>query len=355
MFRPFSVPATLTIVLWAAAGSAQTVIVRHVPVGASIEVVFDAASVGSATPNADGDATVKFSAVASRAAETAVRVSVELCDNLRRVLLVEPGASTLAPTPGCERREAPELYVLRPVTTLVIDVARPDFTVRIRQGPAPQAWMRDVPPPPRVWRRAPGGLVIMGGGGGLQFADVRTAACGDATTCTVRDSAGAVAAGLEYGFSRFVSAQGTYVRPSTTTASGSGTGFRFDTTQKAQIVAFAGKVGGQAGPLKLYGLAGGTYHRLSSTTTNTLDDTTLTVGDATQTAAGGTTTIVLRAQGWGWLFGGGAETWLARRFAVYGEVALARLSSSNVDGPEGVIDDFGRFVVFGAKVHVGPR
>jgi hypothetical protein len=217
----------------------------------------------------------------------------------------------------------------------------------------PQAWIRDTPLPPKVWQQAPGGLVVMGGGGVLQYTDATTTACGDATTCTGSNRGAVVAAGLEYGFSRFLSAQGTYVRPSTVNASGSGTGFHFETAREAQLVTFAGKIGGAAGPVKLYGLAGGTYHRLSTTTTNTIDATTLTIGGTTQTAPGGTTTLVLRTQGWGWLFGGGVESWLASRVAVYGEVAFASLSGSNVDGPEGVIEDSGPLVVVGLKLHVG--
>lgn len=351
--RLFTLAVTFLITLGAATGAAQTVIVQHAPSGSGIEVVFNATSMGTATANAEGDATVTFNAIARENRGTTVRVAVEVCDTLRRVLLVEPGASAADRTVGCDRRDAPEVYVFRRVTTLVVDVERRDFGVLISQGPAPKEWLRHGPAPVKVWRQPPDGLVLMGGGGVLQLADARTATCGEATTCTGSARDNTVAAGLEYGFSRFISAQGSYVRPSPATTTGSGTGFRFSETRDTQFVTFAGKLGVPVGPVKLYGLAGGTYHHLLSTTTNTIEDVTLVVGGVSQTATGGTTTLRLRAKGWGWLFGGGVESWIAPRVAIFGEMALASLSSTNADGPEGGVDDRGTFAIIGAKVHVG--
>ena len=47
------------------------------------------------------------------------------------------------------------------------------------------------------------------------------------------------------------------------------------------------------------------------------------------------------------------SSWLARSFGIYVELGFAAIKGPNVSGGEGRIDDRVRFVVGGARVHIG--
>ena len=63
--------------------------------------------------------------------------------------------------------------------------------------------------------------------------------------------------------------------------------------------------------MRLYGQGGTNWHESTSTTVQTLE--------------ADSTTLNFEAEGWGWTFGGGIEAWVAPRFALYGEVNIARV------------------------------
>jgi hypothetical protein len=134
---------------------------------------------------------------------------------------------------------------------------------------------------------------------------------------------------------------------------GSGQTFRFNTFLTADVLTVAGKVGGPVGPVRLYGRAGGNFHRGTFGTTQTTDDTTITVDGVTVAIPGGTQTFELVTEGWGWLFGGGMEVWMRPSVAIYGEVTFAALKGNPVDAAEGGLNDRLTAFTIGAKFKLG--
>ena len=99
--------------------------------------------------------------------------------------------------------------------------------------------------------------------------------------------------------------------------------------------------------MRFYGKVGAVFHRATTTTTQTNDPVTVTVDDEPVTIEGGTQTFETTTEGWGWLFGGGAEAWLTRYVAIYGELDFARLQGNPTSGGEGELDDRVMLVFFG--------
>ena len=139
------------------------------------------------------------------------------------------------------------------------------------------------------------------------------------------------------------------------TSSGSGQGFRFDGSFKADIFTAAGKVGVPLGPVRLYGKVGGAYQRSTTNTTQIMEARTVTVDGVEETIPGGTAQYNLRTAGWGWIFGGGGEVWFSPAFAVYGEFGRLALkgSSREDENAEGLVDDRMYTVFFGIRLRVG--
>jgi hypothetical protein len=340
------------LTLGAAVGLAQTVIVQNGPPGSQVDVLFNANSIGSATVDSNGDARVTADLFAKRAdAEATVQIFLDLCDGMRRILIVESGSPSPS-SAACARHPVSGLFDLRPVTTFVVDIADSEPTVRIRQGPAPAEWLRRGPAPVRVRRQAPTGLVVFGGGPGLQFSNIVASSCGNAPTCSGSGSSATYAVGADLWLTPMISMEAGYLRPAVLSLSGSGDTFHFSSKMDAQIATLAGKVAVPLGIVRLYGLAGGNYHRAVSTTTNTIDDAVLTINNATQTLPGATQDFVLEIRGFGWLFGGGGEVWIRPRLALYAEVGRTRLKGTNISGDEGTIDDYGTFELVGARFRI---
>jgi hypothetical protein len=53
--------------------------------------------------------------------------------------------------------------------------------------------------------------------------------------------------------------------------------------------------------------------------------------------------------------GGGTEVWVTPKFAVYAELGIARIKGNDQNGGPGVIDDTVRYIMIGARVHLGPK
>ena len=351
--RSFVLATALYLTVGVAVGLAQTVIVRNGPPGSEVQVLFNADSVGSATTDSSGDARVTADVFARRGdTETTVQVSLDVCGSIRRILIVESGSPPPS-SAACNRHAVSGLFSFRPVTTFVVDIAESEPTVLIRQGPAPAEWLTRGRVSAGVRRQSPTGLVVFVGGPRLRFSNVVGSSCGNSPTCTGNGSSTTYVVGADFWLTRMIAVEAGYLRPAILSLSGSGDTFHFTSKTDTQIVTFAGKVAIPVGPVRLYGLAGGNYHRAVSTTTNTIDATVLTIGNATQTVNGATEDFVLRAGGLGWLFGGGGEIWITRRLALYAEAGRARLKGTNVSGNEGTIDDNGTFELIGARFHIG--
>jgi hypothetical protein len=121
--------------------------------------------------------------------------------------------------------------------------------------------------------------------------------------------------------------------------SGSGTNYRFNSTLETQFVTAVGKAGWPLGPFRPYAIAGANYHRALRTTTQETDALTVTEGDVTVTFPANTQSWASATDGVSWLFGGGAEVWLSKRLALYGEITRAAVKGTGLNGTEGSIDE----------------
>jgi hypothetical protein len=357
-WRPLACAAALTVIVSGGVATAQTVVVTNAPPGSTIELALNAETIGSAKADPGGQATLAVNlADHGGKTETDVRVYVDICSSLRRVVLVERGLQPAPPGETCTRRELIDLLLLRQITSLVVEVKETNPAVWVRQGPVPPAWLRQGSEEVTAARNArvlPVGFVLFGGGGFTKFRDAAAVACGGVADCASDSSGVAYTGGAEFWFTRYLSAEATYLKPSDVTATGDGNYYRFHSTLQTQIFTLAGKLGVQAGPVRVYGKGGATYHRALSSTMQTIDDRIVTVGDTTEeTVKGGTQVFNLETSGWGWMFGGGLEGWVTPTLALYAEGGYDQIRGADRSLGEGLIRDRAIYIVTGIRVHLG--
>jgi hypothetical protein len=343
----FFVSASLTPAFVAA----QTVTVRQAPPGGVVEVVVGSEAVGSATADALGDATVTLKTFPrAPALEMSTQVFVDVCGNRRRVLLVERSFQPPPVADDCVRRAVAGFFVVRPISTLVLEVGEITPTLRIRQGPAPEAWLRHgPPPPPSLFTSAPG-LEVFGGANFVTFRDAVGRSCGTLQGCSGRDFTPAYGVGAAYWVSPFFGAHASYLRAGTVKVTGAGVGYTFATNIDVEALTLSGIVGAPLGRARLYGFFGANRHRAAFVTTETTDDIVFVEDGVSRTIPGGTEVFVLNTAGWGWQFGGGLDVWMTPVLAFFGEAGSGPIKGSNQDGPEGETDDHITFVLVGARV-----
>jgi hypothetical protein len=334
--------------LTAATAAAQTVMVRHAPPGETVETVLNATKVGTATVDASGTASVPLSLSSTGKTEIDANIFVDICDKLHRVIVVERNKLPDPQQPGCARRDISGLYWVRPVNTLVVDVAEGRPSLLLVKGSY-------NPERPRTWNTAPRGFVVYGGGTIGSFRDAISVSCGNVTDCKGDSTLAGFTAGGTVWLLPYLGADVAYVKPQDVKTSGSGSTYHFNSDLESQLLTIAGKVGAPIGPVRLYGQAGMAYHWTKNTGTETIDDLTITVDNVQQTIPGGTQASLLETEGWGWLFGGGGEVWIARSIALYADLNFASITGSAKSGGEARIDDTLRFIAFGARVHIGHR
>ena len=347
--RLLTLAAAIHLTLCAGVATAQTVLVRNAPPDSTIEVMLNSSPVGSTKVGASGVATVagKISEDPART-EIDAQVFVDACGDVRRVIIVERAVQPPAPDAGCVRRDMGGLFLVKRITTLVVDFGGANTTLMLRQGSVSLD-------PPRVWAETPSGLVLFGGGAYTFGSSAKAISCGDVTPCDGSTSGFSFTAGATYWIVPFLGAEGAYIRPAEVTSSGSGEGFRFDGSFRADVFTAAGKVGVPLGPVRLYGKVGGAYQRSTTNTTQIMEARTVTVDGVEETIPGGTAQYNLRTAGWGWIFGGGGEVWFSPAFAVYGEFGRLALkgSSREDENAEGLVDDRMYTVFFGIRLRVG--
>jgi hypothetical protein len=351
---PLRLPA-LALALTATAGvslaTAQTVIVRSAPAGATIELTLEGGRSASATADNFGDATLVAPA---STAEGEAQMYVDACGTTVRVMLLRlrPGSAQ----PGCTRTEIGSIFRVGPLTTFVVDMDDTRATAHVTQGPPPRSWVdRGATPekPKRNWGTPQKGLTLSGGAGFSKFSNATNIACGDVSACNTHNFGLAFAAGADYWIRRFAAAHVGYVKPADVTTNGGSGTYRFDSELKTRLVFIGGKLGGATGPARVYGLGGVTHHQAVSTTNQTFDPTTVVVDGVTQTIPGGTQSYAQKTQGWSWYAGGGAEGWVFNRFAIFGEVMLPKVKGAPTGGGEGGIDDRVLIAVAGVRVRIG--
>lgn len=348
-WRPLAFAAVLNLVVGAGTVAAQTVMARNAQPGTVVEVVVNATSVGSGTADASGNATIVFNlAAASGKPQIDADIYVDACDdNKRRVLIVERGQPSSPQAADCQRRDDLGFFLVRRVSSLVLDLIGTPPTMMLRQGEV------SFDPADLVAVAPPSGLVLFGGAAMAQFANATDVACGNVPDCSGQDARLAYSAGLEFWFNPYIAAEAAYIKPTEVEVVGSGTGFRFDSSLDPHVVSVVGKIGVPARRARFFGKVGGNYHRAFITTTQTNDERTVTIDDVLQTIPGGTQSFEVKTAGWSWLFGGGMELWIKPSFGLYGEVTRAVLKGNALDDEEGAIDERMTLYTVGVKVRIG--
>jgi hypothetical protein len=340
-WRCVALHGTAAAFVMAAAGvvSAQTVYVRHAPTGSNVEVIVNTASAGTAVVDAAGEAKVPFTLPAGKP-DMDANVYVDACNTLRKVVIVDRARQAPPPAEGCDRREISGIYWVRPVNTIVVDVGGPTPSLLLVRGsytpPQPVAEGEEESKPSRP---LPKGLLMFAGTALTNYADTANFSCGSATPCTPKSSGFTYNFGATLWLSRFVGFEGSYMRPHKVTASGGDT-YKFDTTLDSDVWTVTGKLGAQAGPVRIYGEGGMNYHEATNTTHETIET-------ASQT-------VQYKTNGWSWVFGGGLEGWIGakQRVAIYGNAGIMRIKGKAEGGGEAQIDDRLKYVAIGVKLRV---
>ncbi len=354
MRGPWRLPvlaAALNLFMGAGLAAAQTVIVRHAPAGAAIEVTVNDETAASATADETGTAKLTVKMPGGKV-ETDAEMHVDVCDNVRRLVLFERTFVPSSPAPGCRRTELERLFLLRPITTLLVDLSEPAH-LWIRQGSVPDEWLSDAPIVERTWRPSPTGVVLSGGGAMTSIRDASVIACGTAE-CDQRDASGLkYSVGIDWWVARFFALEVGFTKPADMRATGSGAGYRFESGLDTQMITTGVKIGVPIGPVRPYGRAAANRNRTITTTSQTTDTVTVVVNGVEQTFPGGTQNYEFRTTGWGWLFGGGVEVWVTNSFAFYAEGGAAKLKGDAIGNVEFAIDDRASFMLFGARFRLG--
>lgn len=348
--RPLGLAVALLATVGSGMAAAQTVVVRGAPPGSTVEFVLNTTTVATGTADSAGDITLAARQTAATSkSEMDAHLYVDTCGNVRRVLIVDRGIPAPPPEVGCDRAQIAGLFLVRRVSTVVVNVAGPNPTVLLRQGRFDPRTASAT----RTWAPSPTGLVLFGGGGLGKFADVQLRACGDVTACSGGGFRGAYTAGVTYWIVPFLAAEAGYLKLADAKVTGNQSNFRFDSFLEADIATITGKAGIPIGPVRLYGHGGANYHRATFGTTQTVEPTTITVDGVQQTIPGGTQSYQLRTAGWGWLFGGGLETWFNSHFAMYAEAGRLVVKGNVRDEGEGNLDDRITYIVLGARIRIG--
>jgi hypothetical protein len=318
--------------------------VRHLPVGTPVEIVLNTETVGTGTVADDGDVTIPFTLPENNGkAEMDANVHVDVCEKVRRVIIMDQTRTPPEPAAGCERKEISGLFWVRRVNTIVIDLAPANPTLLLINGnytpPRPMtpeeeaAGGESAPHAP-----LPKGLVMFAGGGQFSSRDFTTTFCGN-----VACSGGGTALGLHFGATYWITrnfgVEGSYFNPQTLKVNG-GTNFAFETGMSVNMWSIVGKAGVQAGAVRIYGQGGTNYHQATITTTESI------------TTAAASQKIEFQTRGWNWTYGGGAEVWI-KKVAIYGEFDVAWLKGTARAGGEAQIDDRARLFLTGIRLHVG--
>jgi hypothetical protein len=330
------------VIATAGIGSAQTVYLRNAPAGAKVDVIVNAASAGTGAVDADGEAKVPFTLPAGKT-EMDATVFVDACDSgkLRKVLITDRARPAPPPAEGCDRREIAGIYWVRPVNTIVVDVGGVAPSLLLVRGSytPPKPGAEGASDEEHPAKPLPTGLLMYAGGSFTNFRDAGILFCGN-TTCTPKTSGLTYTFGVDVWLTRFVGFEAAYLHPREVSASGSGGNYTFKTTMDTDVWTLAGKLGAQAGVVRIYGKGGMNYHQATTKTAETID----AIPQAFE----------YKTTGWSWIFGGGMEAWLGQRqrLAIYGDAGIMRIKGDAEGGGEAKIDDRLKYVTVGLKLRL---
>ena len=227
-------------------GADRTVI--NAPPNSAIDVVLNATPVASGAADAAGAATLKTKMQeAIGKAEIDANVFVDYCGERRRVLIVEVGAPSAPVDAGCDRRQISGLYWVRPVNTVVVNLAGLAPTLLLIKGsydiPAPNVdgTTRPRNPTPirgpshrRDWSSS-------AARGCRKSAMHLPTACGNVSPCSGDDSGFGTPAGAAYWITRFLGRRGDVCQTEEHDSEG-GDIFRFNSTLDPDVWTLAGVV-----------------------------------------------------------------------------------------------------------------
>jgi len=338
MMKPMRllVAAALFVLAGSGVARAQNVMVRNAPPGETIEVFLNATKVASASVQPNGETTLPLNLKENNAGKIEIdaNIFIDVCDKIRRIMVVERGQPAATQEPGCERRDIAGLYWVRQVNTLVVDVGGPNPTMMLVKGSYD-------PGKARNWSLAPTGLIAFGGAGRADLRDFVLIACGNAATCN-GDKAGMIySGGLTFWLTRYLGAEASYVKPSKAKASGNNTGSTssFDSSLDPQVVMVGGRFGIPAGPVRISGLGGWNWQHSVLKTHDTIN--------------GASQDTEFELEGWGWMWGAGMEIWVNERWAISVDGGFAALKGTPTGGGELRLDDRLRYVSGGVRVRIG--
>jgi hypothetical protein len=277
------------------------------------------------------------------------QIYVDTCDTLRRIIVINRNRQPEVAEAGCQRAQISGVFLVRPVSTIVVNVEGPTPTVLLRQG-------KYTPRTPQSGPafRPPTGLVAFGGAGIGSVSDPVFQACGDIPECSGDSLGFPFGGGAALWLTPYIGAEGTYIKPGNVTTEGRTSTYRFDSTFESQLVTIAGLVGIPAKRARLYGKVGLTFTEASFETTQVNDAVTVTNEDGTTTTIpGGTTTYELKTEGWGWMFGGGVEIWFNRTLALYFDGGRAGMKGDARENADGETDDALTYLIGGIRVRIG--
>jgi opacity protein-like surface antigen len=338
LWRLLAMAAALNLTAGAAIAAAQTVMARNVPPGMDVEFLLNDAVVGTAAAGPDGLATIDLKM--PEPGEMDANVYVDICEKSRRILVVDRNKRPPSPPAGCDRREVSGLFLVRRINTLAVDVGALQPTMLLVKGsytpPKPLAEGEEEAPATR--RPSPKGLSLFAGGGLGKFRDAFLIACGNAPGCDGRDGGLGYSFGGTFWVTRWLAAEGGYLKARRTTTRGGDDTFTFDSTFDVDVFPVVAKAGIPAGPFRPYGFIGSAYHQ------STLD--------STQTIDAATQAFAQRTHGWGMIVGGGAEGWITPKVALFGEFSFTKVKGKAEDGGEGFVDDRLRFFGFGVRIQL---
>lgn len=346
--------AALFIGLGAVTAEAQTVIVRKAPAGATVEVTFNQGAAGTGTANASGDATVRLTAFPVTGPEVAAAVHVDVCGTTLRVRIAARAIEAPAPGPGCDRRSVPGYFVIRSVSTLVIDVSTSLPMVRLAQGRPPEAWLRDGPL--RAAREMPTGLIGFGGGGIGRVPNAIDLLCGNDTRCKREDTKLTYGVGAEFWVTRFIGLEAGFIKPRRFVAINDFETDPYTSTVNARVLTLAALGGYPVGPARFYARVGANYHRATFRTVQVTNSTSIVVDGVSLVFPSTSQTFLYDTVGWGLLFGGGVEGWLSPTTALFADVTVFDLKGENTDvrGTR-ITDDRGSAFLVGLKIRITGR
>ncbi len=356
-WRPVALAVALNVTVMAGAVVAQSVTVMKGSPGTTVEVAMNTAVVGKATVDDQGRASVALgpTAMAGRTAIN-VRLYVDTCEGLRRVVVVESTETALA-ADTCGRRDIPGVYRLLPQSSFVVDIGTDAPSVRLRQGEAPREWFEEPAERPKGlrydWAPRPGVMFFAGGGLGSLSHPV-SQSCGSVTDCKGGSNWFAGTAGTTVWLFPFLGLEGSYVKHLDVTTKGKASSYSFDSSYSSHVAEGTIKLGWAFNRVRPYLSGGFTYTWSTLTTTEKVEDTTVTVDDTyTVTIPGGTQTLELRTKGWGWTAGAGMEIPVAKLWNLYTEVGRRAMNGHDIEGGENQLDERMTYWVVGVKIRLG--